>query len=300
METKQYFYDKTVKNFNKLLSNTKSLFKNNKEVVELNINDVDMLSNLELFVNELNNMDDFKLFINKKDKLFTKKKKLALSLFKVISLKKILTHNIKFTDIFWKYLHIIYISYCKYNNSNNDKVLLLNNKMTEKKDIIKELGLNVNATTSNLINDITSELQNVKGNPFDSILNIAENISKKYTDKVKNGEVEADKILNSFSDKFNLGDMDFSKMFNNIVPKKEEKKEQVVIDENFNTDMVKQGNLDDKPNANLGKMLNLINNMKPMLEQLETGKKTNINDIDMKDMKTSLDDMLKLFSKEKS
>lgn len=297
MDSKQYFYDKTLKNFNKLLSNVKSLFKNNIQVQQLNINEVDMVKNLDIFVNELNHMDDFKLFINKKDKLFTKKKKLGLSLFYVISLKKVLTENKKFTDIFWKYLHIIYISYCKYNNSNMDKILLLNKELLsqpEKKDIIKELGLNVNDTTSNLINDITSQLQNVKGNPFDSIVSIAENISNKYTDKVKNGEIEADKILNSFSDKFNLGNVNFNKIFSKLAPKKEENKEKIIIDENFNTDMVKQGKLEDtKPDANIGKMLNLINNMKPIIDNLEN-KKT---DMDDNDIKSSLNDMLKMFSK---
>lgn len=74
METKQHCYNKTIKNYNKLLSNVKSLFKKNEELQKLEINDIDMVNNLDLFVNELNNNDDFKLFINKKEKLFSKKK----------------------------------------------------------------------------------------------------------------------------------------------------------------------------------------------------------------------------------
>ena len=64
METKQHCYDKTIKNYNKLLSNVKSLFKKNKELQKLEINDVDMVNNLDLFVNELGDKDDFKLFLN--------------------------------------------------------------------------------------------------------------------------------------------------------------------------------------------------------------------------------------------
>ena len=75
METKQHCYDKTIKNYNKLVSNVKSLFKKNKELQKLEINEVDMVNNLDLFVNELSNKDDFKLFVNKKEKLFSKKKK---------------------------------------------------------------------------------------------------------------------------------------------------------------------------------------------------------------------------------
>ena len=77
METKKHCYDKTIKNYNKLLSNVKSLFKKNEELQKLEINDVDMVNNLDLFVNELNDINDFKLFINKKEKLFSKKKKIS-------------------------------------------------------------------------------------------------------------------------------------------------------------------------------------------------------------------------------
>ena len=38
METKQHCYDKTIKNYNKLLLNVKSLFKKNKKLQELEIN----------------------------------------------------------------------------------------------------------------------------------------------------------------------------------------------------------------------------------------------------------------------
>ena len=55
-------------------------------------------------------------------------KKLATSLFKLISLKKVITEDKRFSDVFWKYLHYIYISYNKYNDMNADKIKLFNQK----------------------------------------------------------------------------------------------------------------------------------------------------------------------------
>lgn len=299
METKQHCYDKTIKNYNKLLSNVKSLFKKNEELQKLEINDIDMVNNIDLFVNELNNNDDFKLFINKKEKLFSKKKKLANSLLKIISLKKVLTEDKRFSDIFWKYLHFIYISYNKYNDMNADKIKLLTEKLNQSTNIKNALGLNVNGTTNNMINDIVSQLKSSGENPLNNIMKITENISKKYGDKVKNGDIEVNKIFDSVSDNLNLKNMDFNSIFKNMGSKmnKTEKQEEkpVVIDENFNTDMVKQGKLPDiKPDASLSKMLNVANSMMSKLSSLEN-KDGNVKE---EDLKNDLNNMLKMFSKD--
>ena len=300
METKQHCYNKTIKNYNKLLSNVKSLFKKNKELQKLEINEVDIVNNLDLFVNELSNKDDFKLFVNKKEKLFSKKKNLANSLLKVISLKKVVTEDRRFSDVFWKYLHFIYISYNKYNNMNADKIKLLTEKLNQHTKTKNALGLNVNGSTNNMINDIVSQLKSSGGNPLNNIMKITENISKKYGDKVKNGDIEVNKIFDSVSSSLNLKNMNFGSVFKNMssqmnkTDKKEEKP--VVIDENFNTDMIKQGKLADiKPDASLGKMLNVANSMMSKLSSLEN-KDGNVKE---EDLKNDLTDMLKMFSKDK-
>ena len=299
METKKHCYDKTIKNYNKLLSNVKSLFKKNEELQKLEINDVDMVNNLDLFVNELNDINDFKLFINKKEKLFSKKKKLATSLFKLISLKKVITEDKRFSDVFWKYLHFIYISYNKYNDMNADKIKLLTEKLNQPTNIKNALGLNVNGTTNNMINDIVSQLKSSGENPLNNIIKITENISKKYGDKVKNGDIEVNKIFDSVSDNLNLKDMNFNSVFKNMGSQmnKTEKQEEkpIVIDENFNTDMVKQGKLPDiKPDASLSKMLNVANSMMSKLSSLEN-KDGNVKE---EDLKNDLTNMLKMFSKD--
>lgn len=296
METKQHCYDKTIKNYNKLLSNVKSLFKKNKKLQELEINNVDMINNLDLFVNELNDNSDFKLFVNKKEKLFSKKKKLATSLLKIISLKKVVTEDKRFSDVFWKYLHFMYISYNQYNNMNSDKIKLLITKLKESKISKNKLGLNVNNTTNNMINDIVSQLKSSGGNPFGNIMKITENISKKYGDKVKNGDIEVNKIFNSVTDNLNLKDLNIGSVFKNMTSQNnknnKEDEKPIIIDENFNTDMVKQGKLDDiKPNTNLSKMLNVANSMMSKLSSLEN-KDGNVKE---KDLKNDLTNMLKMF-----
>lgn len=234
------------------------------------------------------------LLIKKKN--YFQKKKLANSLLKIISLKKVLTEDKRFSDIFWKYLHYIYISYNKYNDINSDKIKLLTDKLNEPININNALGLIVNGTTNNMINDIVSQLKSSGKNPLDNIMKITENISKKYGDKVKNGDIEVNKIFDSVSDNLNLKDMDFSSVFKNMASQmnKTDKKEEkpIVIDENFNTDMVKQGELDDiKPNASLNKMLNVANSMMSKLSSLEN-KDGNVNE---EDLKNDLTNMLKMF-----
>ena len=94
--------------------------------------------------------------------------------------------------------------------------------------------------------------------------------------------------------------MDFSSVFKNMASQmnKTDKKEEkpIVIDENFNTDMVKQGELDDiKPNASLNKMLNVANSMMSKLSSLEN-KDGNVNE---EDLKNDLTNMLKMFDNKK-
>ena len=94
--------------------------------------------------------------------------------------------------------------------------------------------------------------------------------------------------------------MNFGSVFKNMssqMNKTDKKKEKpVVIDENFNTDMIKQGKLADiKPDASLGKMLNVANSMMSKLSSLEN-KDGNVKE---EDLKNDLTDMLKMFSKDK-
>ena len=182
---------------------------------------------------------------------------------------------------------------------NADKIKLLTEKLNQPTNIKNALGLNVNGTTNNMINDIVSQLKSSGENPLNNIIKITENISKKYGDKVKNGDIEVNKIFDSVSDNLNLKDMDFNSVFKNMGSQmnKTEKQEEkpIVIDENFNTDMVKQGKLPDiKPDASLSKMLNVANSMMSKLSSLEN-KDGNVKE---EDLKNDLTNMLKMFSKD--
>jgi hypothetical protein len=207
-------------------------------------------------------------------------------------------------SIIWKYLHLFYflIESSKKNNSkdriNKLSLLLSNNDEVDtntknttnttnttdknttdttdtnttdtntadandisnkvKKDILK---VDVNDTTNNLIDDIVKSFQdsletNDSGNPFDCIMEITQQITEKYQNKIDNGEVELDKMMGSIGNTIpGMGNM-----FN----KQEEKKEKVVIDENFSTDNVELGdkNANDKPSGfNLQGMMGMMNGM---------------------------------------
>lgn len=167
------------------------------------------------------------------------------------------------------------------NKKNAEK--LNKSGMSDPKNIIKDmLGVDVNIQTNDMIGDIVKSFEGTmsKMKPgempdisalFPSILEISKNISSKYSDKINSGEIELDKIMGGITK--NIPGMDgnmenISKMMGGNIGemvggmfKKEEKKELVLIDENFSTSQVNLGQIKESPNINIGKMLNVADSL---------------------------------------
>ena len=253
-----------------------------------NLESEDINENLILFHNSINSDDLFNLFVRSKIKLFSSKtvetNNISESLFGVeLTLKNIFNNqpsNVK--NNLWKYLHLLFLLVESYQeNRSNKKINKLKELVKEKKEdtvnseydkdkLSKEdlservkkdiLNVDVNDTTNNMIDDIVSSFQDsLEGNsenPFNSILDITKKITEKYQDKIENGEIELDKMMNSITD--TIPGMKGMVSENNNEPK-----ETVVIDENFSTDDVKLGDENENENngLNLSGMMKMMNNM---------------------------------------
>ena len=132
-----------------------------------------------------------------------------------------------------------------------------------KKKLHDMLGVSVNNETTEMIDDIVKSFENILknsngGNPISSIMEISQKISVKYADKINNGEIELDKLMQSISKKVPGMEQMMSGMMGS--DKKSKPKEKVVIDENFSTASVQVGKQnDDKKNGglNIGNMLKM-------------------------------------------
>ena len=80
------------------------------------------------------------------------------------------------------------------------------------------LGLEVNDETSKMMNDIVTSFESIMNgdknvNPINHIIQLSQSISDKYTNKIKSGEIEADKIMKSMCNKI----PGMSMLFDNIM-----------------------------------------------------------------------------------
>lgn len=224
----------------------------------------------KLFCELLKDNELFNLFTSRKVKLFSTKndktKNLSESLFDKNLLLKSLFNNKpeEIKNLLWEKLYNIVILYETNQDSvNNDRIDILKNflllKDNKLKNNVKEkiLNVDVNDTTDNMLNDIVGSFQNLMSkdkNPFDNIMNITNDITSKYEDKLKNGEVELDKVISSIQ-------TNLPKMAAGM--DKTEPVEKVVIDENFSTSKVPIGEEKDK-NINLSNMMNTMNTLPNM------------------------------------
>jgi len=256
--------------------------------------------------------ENFDLFLKSKIKIFSHKnelnKQLSESLFNEnLSLKSMLNNqpdDIK--KIIWSYLHNLYLHS---NINDNDKINRLNEMLEDKNKDVKDklhdiFGNDINSQTTNMIDDIVNSfeqiLNNSKGNPLSGILNISQQISSKYADKINSGEIELNKLMGSITKTMpnmptngempditnipgmeGLGDMmknmmgSMGPMMNPNQEKKSEEK--VIIDENFSTASVDVGKLEEnKGGMKIGSMLKMADG----LGVIPGGKKNKNNDND--------------------
>ena len=152
------------------------------------------------------------------------------------------------------------------------------------------LGADVNQETTDMINDIVKSFESVlsnkgKANPMASIMEISKTISTKYADKIKNGNIELDKLMQAIMSKVpgmekmmgaggaggtGVGGMGSSGMgsmmkdlFSKMGGSKEKEKETVIIDENFSTANVDVGvkKEESKSNFKIGSMIKMADQL---------------------------------------
>jgi len=211
---------------------------------------------------------NFNLFLKSKIKVFSHKSDetqiISESLFgEKLSLKNLLNNQPEeVKKIIWTNLHTL----CMISEllkpeelKDDDKVMQLNKILyNDKKESSNEninndtkkklqdmLGVNVNNETTSMIDDIVGSFEKVLtnqsgGNPLSGIMEISQNISVKYADKINKGEIELDKLMQAITSK--VPGMD--QMMDGMMGGSKEKakpKEKVLIDENFSTANVEVG-----------------------------------------------------------
>lgn len=291
MESNNFCSEKFLEEYDLFLSQLEGLFEeeNDKNLVSnlKNSCESDKLSRGNLFYSSLEDKELFDLFCKSKVKLFSTKDEKT----RVISnsllgddlpLKKLINNqNQRTKDIIWKYLHLFYFLYESDNSNRKDRKSVVSKLLKEKeekltKDVKNELlNVNVNEDTNNMIDDIVKSfeksLSGENANPFESIMEITQNITTKYNDKIENGEIELDKLMGSIQSNIPgmpdlmKGGMGGLGGLGGLGGQKAEPKEKVIIDEDFSTDKVELGDKDaDKKGGsgmNLSNMLKMMNSM---------------------------------------
>jgi hypothetical protein len=258
----------------------------------------------------------FDIFVDSKIKLFSHKddetKKLSETLFgEELSLKKIFNNRDDNTkNVLWHYLHLMYLmvesaqkkqnkekikKLTKIIETNEDQFKKSQVKLTQQsttknmkdpKTMIREMfNVDVNHETNEMLTDIVKSFEStlsggIGSNPFSSLMDISQKISTKYKDKINNGEIELNKLMEGIQKNVpgmeemmkggGLGSMgNLSGLMGKMggmagmaglggLGASQKPKETVVIDENFSTSNVELGELPaGKDGFNIGSMLKL-------------------------------------------
>jgi hypothetical protein len=287
--------ERCIEIYNNILETVESVLKLDTSYYK-NLNDTVKQENVERFFNSLEEDTLFLLFSKSKIKVFSGKTdethNVSVSLFdEKLTLKQIFNNMTEIVkNQYWDKLFRLYIEYNKtLENSNNmrftmllDSIKTINNTLSSKvkNDILK---VDVNNTTNSMIDDIVGSFQNIMGNksnPFDNIMNITTMISDKYKDQLQNGEIQLDKIIGGIDG-----------VIPGLMKKTEEKKEPVIIDENFSTDNVNVGEIKEESGNNFGNMMKMIPNMGGLMNMVSRINKAE-NDDDLVDIKKDMDTYL--------
>ena len=278
MESNSFCNDKFLEEYNIFLDQLEKLFESDEDKnmikVYKNESNENKLNRGKIFYNTIENENLFELFCKSKVKVFSSKdedtSKISNSLFgEQLPLKKLINNqNERTKDIIWKYLHLFYFLYESDNSNRKERKSVISRILKEREEKISNdvkndlLNVEVNDATNNMINDIVksfeTSLSGDNANPFESIMQITQNITEKYNDKIESGDIELDKLMGSIQS--SIPGMP------NIMGGSDSKqpKEKVIIDDNFSTDNVELGNKDEEKSSgmNLSNMLNMMNSMK--------------------------------------
>ncbi len=284
------FYPENLSNeFNSFIVNLNEVFPNNEYILVLSNETAEQkIQRIQRLSKSLSATVNFNNFCKSKIKVFSHKENdthiISESMFgSQLSLKKIF--NNQSDDVkekLWLNLHKMLKIYLEqeYQVSPNkqlderlgklkdcliNKVLKLDQTKKSIQNIFKTDKLN--ETTNNMINDIFKSFEGAMTgkNTMENILNLSSELTQKYEDKINNGEIDFNGLLESL--KTNVPGME--NMKNIIDPllkmnnfgETEKSVEPVVIDENFSTSNVQMGTLDDtKEEPMLGNILKMANN----------------------------------------
>jgi hypothetical protein len=215
-----------------------------------------------VFSSKINEID-FNSFYNSKIKIFSHKNddtyKISQSLFGAeLCIKNLLNNqSIDIQNVIWKHLHILwYYSINKNEDLLEDNIKLMKTKLYNenklelfktdaKKKICELLGDNINSDIYDMIDDIIKCFEdlilNFNNNSMASIVKISQELAVKYSNKIKNGNIELDKILEIIFQKI----PGLSKMFSSFKNmKKTNNNETIIIDESFSTSNIEIGEED--------------------------------------------------------
>jgi len=276
-------------NYNNFISHIKDIVSDNNLLQLLLEESNDLkLNRIIKFNNSLHSSKLFNNLIKNKTSLFSHKHKdkeiISKSLFgSTLSLNKIFNNQDTTTQLeLWEDLHNIILSYNEYlllSDPNNNNIIDKINKLKEnqKSKIIKRLletkeGVSkilntetLNPTTNDMINDIfkifESSLSSSNTNPFNNIFEICKTIADKYKDKIENGDINLEDILNNIKNIPGMENMsDIIKTLTN--QQQEQYKDPIIIDENFSTSLVPQGDLiEPESSINVKSILQTMDNL---------------------------------------
>jgi hypothetical protein len=257
--------------YQNFVNKLKTIYKDDAEWINnrTNLTSKQVKKNLNKFVSLLDDDEMFDMFINKKLKLFSSKNEktnsISESLFtEDLTLKNILNKQPEqVKNIIWTDLHNIYLETVKHSEMND----VVKERVNKLEILYKDKPL----TTEDMVNDILASFNSFSdgksGNPFEKIMEISTKIQDKYGEKIESGEINLDNLMSELTG--NLGGLE--NILGNFA-KKEEPKEKVIIDENFSTEKVQKGKLDEENNGmNMGKMVGMINKVSKMLETAQSG-----------------------------
>lgn len=278
MESNNFCNEKFLEEYNVFLNQLSNLFEedNDKILIKKFVDECesDKLSRGKRFYDSLEEQYVFDLFAKSKVRVFSSKDEftnvVSNSIFgEELPIKRLVNNQSENTkNIIWKYLHLFYFLYESINKNRNERKSKISKILKEKTEKLSYdvkndlLDVDVNKDTNNMIDDIVSSFEkSLSGsgdNPFENIMQITQDITEKYNDKIESGDIELDKLMESIQSNIpgmpNIGGLG----------KKEEPKEKVIISDDFSTDQVELGDKDKNEKSsgmNLNNMLNMMNSM---------------------------------------
>jgi hypothetical protein len=152
----------------------------------------------------------------------------------------------------------------------NECTMLKTLKIDQTKKSIQQLFQTdkLNDTTNNMINDIFKSFENAMTgkDTMANILNLSSELTQKYEDKINNGEIDLNGLVNNL--KNNIPGMENMKNIidpllkmdglGGLVGGDNEPKEKVIIDENFSTANVNIGTEEESSKPVIGNMLKAV------------------------------------------